>query len=305
MVETWWPSNDNEWTTWHDIFDGRGGSDDIQSFLDSYPLVMIKSCFPSANMSGPGSDEDSLNPGVKSTANYKWHWRSLISVMRSRPQTFFVIWTNAPQVAGSTDAAEAALSDVFCRWAKDTLAVGLDPTFGDFPPNVFVFDFFHLLAGADGMLPIDYASGSSDSHPNAAATALVAPQLVTQVFDAALAYENLTAILEDESPIPLAIQLLQNYPNPFNPSTAVSYQLPAPSGAEGSAVSLVKLSVFDALGRELAKLVDEEKPAGSYIAVWNASGMASGTYFCRLQVLPLSNPQAIPVVQTRKMLLLR
>jgi len=195
MVQNWWPpSSDNEWTTWHTIFDNRDPSNDIRSFLASYPVIMIKSCFPSSNMSGLGTSADTVNPTVKSVANYKWHWRSLVSVMKGRPQNFFIIWTNTPNVAGNTNASEAALSDAFCSWAKDTLAAGLDPIVGTFPENIFVFDFFHLLAGDDGMLPLQLASSSSDSHPNAAATTLVAPQLVKQVFDAALAYESSTTV---------------------------------------------------------------------------------------------------------------
>jgi hypothetical protein len=57
-----------------------------------------------------------------------------------------------------------------------------------------VFDFFHKLAGADGKLPLKYAASSSDSHPNNLATQLVAPQLVSEVFDAARNYETLKAI---------------------------------------------------------------------------------------------------------------
>ncbi|MGA9120168.1 MAG: hypothetical protein WB699_12460, partial [Bacteroidota bacterium] len=109
---------------------------------------MMKSCFPSSAMSGVGTNEDTLSPTVKSVANYKWHWRSFVSVMKARPQNFFVIWTNAPLVAGGgTNATQAALSDAFCRWAKDTLATGQDSVVGAFPKNIFVFDIFHLLAG--------------------------------------------------------------------------------------------------------------------------------------------------------------
>ena len=186
-----WPSDDNEWSTWHRIFDNEYPTDDIRPFLASNPIVMIKSCFPSSAIYSVGTSADTLTPTVKSVANYKWHWRSFVSVMRARPQNFFVIWTNAPlEAAGGTNATQAALSNAFCRWAKDTLAAGRDSSFGAFPKNVFVFDIFHLLAGADGMLPLGYASASGDSHPNAAATALVAPQLVAQFFDAALAYES-------------------------------------------------------------------------------------------------------------------
>lgn len=190
MDETWFPEwNDNEWNTWHTIFE----ADDpevISTYYSSNPIIMIKSCFPSSNIEAIGSDEDTLNPWYKTIANYKWHWRHFVRVMEDHPDNFFVIWTNAPLEWYSTNPTEAAYSDWFCTWAKDTLAAGLDPVYGAFPPNVYVFDFFHKLADANGFLPAYYASGPWDSHPNAAATELVAPQLVNEIFDAAIAYES-------------------------------------------------------------------------------------------------------------------
>ncbi len=291
MIETWWPSDDNEWATWHTIFDNEDGSNDIRPFLAAYPVIMIKSCFPSSNMSGPGSNADSLNPSIKSVTNYKWHWRSLISVMKGRPENFFIIWTNAPQVAGSTNASEAALSDAFCRWAKDTLAAGLDPIAGAFPKNIFVFDFFHILAGVDGMLPLELASGSSDSHPNADATTLAAPQLVQQVCDAALAYETHTGVVAPGTGtiMPEAFQLDQNYPNPFNPSTMIRYGLPHRS--------TVRLTILNLLGQSVALLQNGEQGAGYHELRFDGSGLSSGVYFYRLQ--------AGNFVQTRKLLLLQ
>jgi predicted GH43/DUF377 family glycosyl hydrolase len=88
---------------------------------------------------------------------------------------------------------------------------------------------------------------------------------------------------------PKAFTLSQNYPNPFNPTTVVSYQLPA--------VGDVKLVVYDVLGREVAILVNERKSPGRYTVQFNASGLASGVYFCRLT--------AGMFVQTRKMTLVR
>jgi hypothetical protein len=73
---------------------------------------------------------------------------------------------------------------------------------------------------------------------------------------------------------PSGFQLLEAYPNPFNPSTAISYQL--------SAFSFVELNIYDALGREVAKLIDEEKPAGWHKVVWSARDLPSGVYVCRL-----------------------
>lgn len=73
---------------------------------------------------------------------------------------------------------------------------------------------------------------------------------------------------------PQEFLLNQNYPNPFNPSTAISYQL--------STVSTVKLSVYDALGREVALLVNEKKPAGTHTITWNAQNYPSGIYVYRI-----------------------
>jgi len=74
---------------------------------------------------------------------------------------------------------------------------------------------------------------------------------------------------------PKEFSLDQNYPNPFNPSTVISYQLPI--------TNHVTLKVYDAIGREVATLVNEVKEAGSYSATFNASKLSSGIYFARLQ----------------------
>ncbi len=81
-------------------------------------------------MSGLGSSADTLNPTIKSVANYKWHWRSLVSVMKGRPQNFFVIWTNAPRWQFSTNASEAALSSAFCRGRRTRLLPVSTPSSG-------------------------------------------------------------------------------------------------------------------------------------------------------------------------------
>jgi hypothetical protein len=189
LDELWWPDGDNEWEHWHRIFANQPAAEDILPILDTNRIVMIKSCFPSSSISDAGTPADTLDPANKTVYNYKWHWRNIINVMRTRPQNYFVIWTNAPLVDGATNDQEAQLSDQFCRWAKDTLAPGLDE-YGPLPRNVYIFDFFHKLAGSDGKLPRSYASSSTDSHPNGAAVDLVAPQLVRETFDAAIAYEQ-------------------------------------------------------------------------------------------------------------------
>ncbi len=60
--------------------------------------------------------------------------------------------------------------------------------------------------------------------------------------------------IEDETQIPTEFALLQNYPNPFNPNTTITYHLPDANNVE--------LKIYNALGKEIATLVNEFKPAG-------------------------------------------
>jgi poly(beta-D-mannuronate) lyase len=86
--------------------------------------------------------------------------------------------------------------------------------------------------------------------------------------------------------------LHSNYPNPFNPTTNFEFRLPA--GQAGTAnLGLATLKVFDVLGRDVATLVNEVRPAGVYTVRWDASSFPSGVYFYRLR--------AGDFVETRKM----
>ncbi|KAF0197374.1 MAG: hypothetical protein FD166_2016 [Bacteroidetes bacterium] len=192
MVEQQWPLHpwQNEWERWHRIFDNQDPQANILPVMAANKIVVIKSCFPSSEMTGQGQPSDTLTPTVKSVYNYKWHWRNIVSVMNQHPGNFFVIWTNAPHLAVNTNPTAAMLSKKFTAWAKDTLAQGLDPEMGAFPQNVYVFHYFAKLSDANGYELPQYGISSSDSHPNALATALVDPQFVNEIFDAAIAYEQ-------------------------------------------------------------------------------------------------------------------
>ena len=105
---------------------------------------------------------------------------------------------------------------------------------------------------------------------------------------------NTTNADENHSDIPTEFQLAQNYPNPFNPETRLSFTLPE--------AGFISLKIYDALGREIRTLVNEQKHAGQYEVIWdgkNQSGLnvPSGIYFAKFFAEGFS--------QTRKLMLMR
>lgn len=81
-------------------------------------------------------------------------------------------------------------------------------------------------------------------------------------------------------------KLYQNYPNPFNPSTTIEYTIPNVVSSVVSSFSLshVTMIVYDALGREVAELVNELKQPGNYEVKFEANNLPSGIYFAVLKV---------------------
>ena len=90
--------------------------------------------------------------------------------------------------------------------------------------------------------------------------------------DGKLEYSQTVEIIA--ATVPKEFGLEQNYPNPFNPTTAIGYQL--------SANGFTSLKVYDAIGREVATLVNEVKDAGYYSAQFNGAKLSSGIYFAKL-----------------------
>jgi 1,4-alpha-glucan branching enzyme len=89
--------------------------------------------------------------------------------------------------------------------------------------------------------------------------------------------------------VPSEYHLEQNYPNPFNPSTTIRYSITKPE--------LVRIKLYDILGREVESLVNEYKQAGTYEIQFNALGLASGIYLYRIE--------SGDFFQTKKMIILK
>jgi len=105
----------------------------------------------------------------------------------------------------------------------------------------------------------------------------------------------LPVTMNDETVKPLTFESHQNYPNPFNPSTTIKFSIPVTlSGVEGS---FFTLKIHNALGEEVAVLLDKELTTGTYEVEWNAAGLPSGVYFYQLKTEGF--------VETKKMLLLK
>lgn len=89
--------------------------------------------------------------------------------------------------------------------------------------------------------------------------------------------------------VPMEHELAQNYPNPFNPVTEIKFSIPV--------TEQVDVKIFNALGQEVATLMNEVMPAGAYKLSFEANTLSSGTYFYRLHT---------PTFQSvRKMVLLK
>lgn len=80
--------------------------------------------------------------------------------------------------------------------------------------------------------------------------------------------------VQNQEKVPSVYSLTQNYPNPFNPNTTISYSIKDDG--------IVKLIVYDMLGRKVTELVNEQKQAGTYFVEFNAANLPSGIYFYRL-----------------------
>jgi endonuclease/exonuclease/phosphatase family metal-dependent hydrolase len=102
-------------------------------------------------------------------------------------------------------------------------------------------------------------------------------------------------------------ELYQNYPNPFNPTTKIKFTIPDVIASEAKQSQMVTLKVYDVLGNEIATLVNEEKPPGTYEVEFSAKGgsafggnaynLPSGIYYYQLK--------AGSFVQTKKMVYLK
>jgi hypothetical protein len=156
-------------------------------------------------------------------------------------------------------------------WAANGVGVCRDPGGQVFP---------RLVETADGGAIITWEDGRN--------IAVTSTDIYAQQISAAGILGQITGV-SDVGGMPKEYALLQNYPNPFNPSTTIKYEL--------SKASRVELGMYDMLGREVSRLVDDREEAGAHEVKFDGASLSSGVYFYRLR--------AGNFVQTHKLLLLR
>jgi hypothetical protein len=98
------------------------------------------------------------------------------------------------------------------------------------------------------------------------------------------------SVVNPVTEVPDQTLLLQNFPNPFNPSTSIQYTLSVPSQ--------VRVDIFNAAGRRVATLVEQQsQPAGEYVVPFDASRLSSGVYFYRLQTQRYTKTRSMVLIK--------
>jgi hypothetical protein len=169
----------------------------------------------------------------------------------------------------------------------------------DLVPGDSIRFFYSIVMGDNVHVnPSDFATFYNSSNPQAYLDQLDFGELIANANAADSIFQEVADFVvdadDDASPLANIFSLSDNYPNPFNPATRIEYTIPKQTRIE--------LTVFDILGRTVRTLVDANKQAGSYTAVWDgldATGkrVASGIYFYRLK--------ADDFTETKKMVLLK
>jgi hypothetical protein len=139
--------------------------------------------------------------------------------------------------------------------------------------NTIVASFTADLSGLGGGAAVVFASGflAPGNNQNGEAFGILAALPDGQVVQ----FSNVTVIEPVSNLLPTEYALSQNYPNPFNPSTTIRFALPSQQ--------LVKLTIFNVLGQQVATLVNEELSPGEYSYRFDASNLVSGMYFYRIE----------------------
>jgi hypothetical protein len=250
---------------------------------------------------------------VSMDINHNTNWKNQAIKMNSRTQSMFDDNTNYPyltegiwydKLPNFTDPKDLLTGEVdsiktWCIGTVDTLSTNIlqdfrlvytdypnDYIYSDWPIpiNLSYSDADLMVGGTDG-LPV----GDLNWFPDKKATFLANIDQFHAALENALQGGKTVLAVKELGGEPMTFNLAQNYPNPFNPTTTIDFTIPKAGN--------VTLKIYDALGREVATLVNGYMTAQAYKVDFNGSNLSNGVYFYTLRTDNFS--------QTKKMVLLK
>lgn len=151
--------------------------------------------------------------------------------------------------------------------------------------NSFITFYTDSVTGIKGGVVILSNSGTSSNFNNSGYIEALSMDVLQYLHSV----HSTIGIQQVSSEIPQRFKLEQNYPNPFNPVTTISFSIPESSP--------VKLSVYDVSGREISVLVNESLKAGIYKVNFDAGGLPSGVYYCKMSAGDFAETKKLVLVK--------
>lgn len=203
------------WNLWINNACGPDISPCLESLAEQYKLIIFKHCFPGSEINAD-TGSASVSSEAKTLENYKLQYIALRTLMSNYPNNKFIVWTLAPHHRLAISPEQANRAKEFVDWVKNDW---LTEDGGSYP-NIFIFDFFSLVAelsptptppGVTNCLKYEYETdhGWGDGHPNATANNAVAPLFAQKIID--VLHNTPSNILLTKEEMELSI-----YPNPAN-----------------------------------------------------------------------------------------
>ncbi len=179
------------WYLWVDghCDSSQSGIECLDSLAADHDMIILKHCYPGADIRADSGTPDVASE-TKTLGNYKLQYRALRQLMDSYPDTMFMFWTLAPRHRLATNDENAARAAEFVDWVKNEFLT----EDGEPHPNIFIFDFFGVVAESDtdpaqgkvNCLKYDYEKShtGSNSHPNTLANETAGPIFSQAIVDA-------------------------------------------------------------------------------------------------------------------------
>lgn len=146
----------------------------LEILTKKYNVIILKHCFPVCYIE-PDQDSADINSDAKTLANYKLQYDALRNKLYEFPDTRFILFTGAAQVASNISAEMAERAREFFNWVKEEWDIPDD--------NIYLWDLYKLQTEGGLYFKDEYAMSSQNSHPNTSFVQKVTPLLFHRIID--------------------------------------------------------------------------------------------------------------------------